>query len=106
MLDNDKIQIEPSDSKTDSWYKFIYLSQKRRSIDKSSDVISNNGHTILTIPSTSIMAVTKFSGNFDSDSIIKNWEMRQNERFRYVYNVYTIFYFYITYFDFWEYIFL
>jgi len=30
------------------------------------------------------MAITKFSGNFDSDLIIKNWEMRQNERFKYV----------------------
>lgn len=30
------------------------------------------------------MAITKFSGNFDNDSIIKNWEMRQNERFKYV----------------------
>lgn len=68
----------------DSWYKFIYLSQKKRLIDKSLDVISNNAHTILNISSTSIMAVTKFSGNFDSDSIIKNWEMRQNERFKYV----------------------
>jgi len=83
-MDNDKVQIEQSDDKTDSWYKFIYLSQKRRLIKKSSDVIPNNAHTILTIPSTSIMAVTKFSGNFDSDSIIKNWEMRQNERFKYV----------------------
>lgn len=68
----------------------MYLSYKRRSIDKPSDVISNNGHTILTIPSTSIMAVTKFSGNFDNDSIIKNWEMRQNERFKYVFYKYKI----------------
>lgn len=68
----------------DSWSKFIYLSQKRRQINKSLDVISNNLHTILTIPSNSIMAITKFSGNFDNDSIIKNWEMRQNERFKYV----------------------
>lgn len=68
----------------DYWYKCIYFSQKKRVIDKSSDIISNNAHTILSLPSTSIMAITKFSGNFDSDSIIKNWDMRQNERFKYV----------------------
>lgn len=68
----------------DYWYKCIYLSQKKRLTDKSLDVISNNAHSILTIPSTSIMAITKFSGNFDNDLIIKNWEMRQNERFKYV----------------------
>lgn len=84
VLDNNKVKHELSDSKMDSWYKFIYLSQKRRLIDKSSDIISNNAHTILTIDSNSIMAITKFSGNFDSDSITKNWEMRQNERFKYV----------------------
>lgn len=84
MLDNDKINSELSGKKMDSWYKFIYLSQKRRSMDKSLDVISNNAHTILNISSNSIMAITKFSGNFDIDSIVKNWEMRQNERFKYV----------------------
>jgi len=68
----------------DSRCKFIYLSRKRRLLDKSLDVISNNAHTILTISSNSILAITKFSGNFENDSIIKNWEMRQNERFRYV----------------------
>lgn len=80
-MDNDNVI---NDGKTDTWYKFIYLSKKRRSIDKSLHVISNNAHTILTIPSNSIMSITKFSGNFDNDSIIKNWEMRQNERFKYV----------------------
>lgn len=84
VLDNDKVNNEGSDSKMDSWYKFIYLSKKKRSLNKSLDVISNNAHTILTITSNSIFAITKFSGNFDNDSIIKNWEMRQNERFRYV----------------------
>jgi len=84
VLDNDKIINEKSDTKMDSWYKFIYLSKKRRLLDKSLDIISNNAHTILNISSNSIMAITKFSGNFDIDSIIKNWEMRQNERFRYV----------------------
>lgn len=83
-MDNDKVNNEEPDNKKDSWYKFIYLSKKRRLLDKSLDVISNNAHTILTISSNSIFAITKFSGNFDSDSIIKNWEMRQNERFRYV----------------------
>lgn len=83
VLDNDTTKNELSDNKMDSWYKFIYLSQKRRLLNKSVDVISNNAHTILTIPSNSIMAITKFSGNFDIDSIIKNWEMRQNERFKY-----------------------
>lgn len=86
VLDN-KIKNDLSDNKTDSWYKFIYLSQKRRLMDKSLDVISNNAHTILTISSNSIFAITKFSGNFDNDSIIKNWEMRQNERFKYVKNI-------------------
>lgn len=84
VLDNDKVNNEESENKKDSWYKFIYLSKKRRVLDKSLDVISNNAHTILTISSNSIFAITKFSGNFDNDSIIKNWEMRQNERFRYV----------------------
>jgi len=84
VLDNDTIINEKSDTKMDSWYKFIYLSKKRRLLDKSLDIISNNAHTILNISSNSIMAITKFSGNFDIDSIIKNWEMRQNERFRYV----------------------
>jgi len=84
VLDNDKVNNEELDNKMDSWYKFIYLSKKRRLLDKSLDVISNNAHTILTISSNSIFAITKFSGNFDIDSIIKNWEMRQNERFRYV----------------------
>jgi len=84
VLDNDKVNNEESENKMDSWYKFIYLSKKRRLLDKSLDVISNNAHTILTISSNSIFAITKFSGNFDIDSIIKNWEMRQNERFRYV----------------------
>ncbi|VVC40611.1 Helicase, C-terminal,DEAD/DEAH box helicase domain,P-loop containing nucleoside triphosphate [Cinara cedri] len=82
LLDNDNMKNELSGKKMDSWSKCIYLSQKRREINKSLDVISNNAHTILTIPSNSIMAITKFSGNFDSDSIIKNWEMRQNERFK------------------------
>lgn len=84
VLDNNKVNNEGSDNKTDSWYKFIYLSRKKRLLNKSLDVISNNAHTILTITSNSIFAITKFSGNFDNDSIIKNWEMRQNERFRYV----------------------
>jgi len=84
VLDNSKFKNELNSNKTDSWFKFIYLSQKRRLVDKSSDIISNNSHTILTIPTTSIMAITKFSGNFESESIIKNWEMRQNERFKYV----------------------
>lgn len=81
ILDN---KPKNDDNKPDSWYKFVYLSQKKRLIDKSIDVISNNAHTILSIPSTSIMAITKFSGNFDNDLIIKNWEMRQFERFKYV----------------------
>lgn len=82
-MDNDRVKSGLSD-KSDFWYKCIYLSQNRRLMDKLSDVISKNAHTILTIPSTSIMSITKFSGNFDNDSIIKNWEMRQNERFKYV----------------------
>lgn len=82
ILDNESVKSELSDKKKDSWYKFIYLSHKRRLINKSLDIISNNAHNILTIPSNSIMAITKFSGNFDIDSIVKNWEMRQNERFK------------------------
>ncbi|KAL4131792.1 hypothetical protein QTP88_009048 [Uroleucon formosanum] len=82
VLDNDKVNNEESDNKMDSWYKFMYLSKKRRLSDKSLDIVSNNAHTILTISSNSIIGITKFSGNFDNDSIIKNWEMRQNERFR------------------------
>ncbi|XP_050545074.1 helicase SKI2W [Daktulosphaira vitifoliae] len=80
ILENKKLEID--DEKPDSWYKFMYLSQKRKLSEKASDIISNSDHTLLTIPSTSIMAITKFSENFDANSIIKNWEMRQNERFK------------------------
>ncbi|XP_050420420.1 helicase SKI2W [Adelges cooleyi] len=79
VLENKETKNEESD-KPDSWYKFMYLSRKRR-LCESPDVIHND-HTILTIPSTSIMEITKFSENFDSSLIIKNWEMRQNERFK------------------------
>ncbi|VVC44720.1 Hypothetical protein CINCED_3A011937 [Cinara cedri] len=82
VLDKDNIKNELSDNKIDSWSKYIYLSQKRRQINRSLDVFWNNAHTILTISSNSIMAITKFSGNFDYDSIIKNWEMRQHENFK------------------------